>query len=178
MRELSLHLLDIVQNSLEAGANLIEMRVVEDKLRDQFVLEVCDNGRGMSEQELLKAQDPFYTTRTTRKVGLGLSLLKANCQATGGDLFLESKPKEGTIVKAVLGLSHIDRPPLGDLVATMVTLVAGSTEVDFRLERRSETIDYCVDTRDLRRELGDVPLNNSQVISWLTEYLTELEGQH
>lgn len=178
MRELSLHLLDIVQNSIEAGADFIEIEIIEDKPQDQFVMEIRDNGRGMSEEELVKALDPFYTTRTTRKVGMGLSLLKANCQATGGDLFLQSQQNHGTTVKAVLGLSHIDCPPLGDLAATMVALVAGSPEVDFCLERKGYNKEYTLDTRELRELMAELPLNNPKVLSWLREFIQEREGKN
>lgn len=177
MRELSLHLLDIVQNSLAAGADSIGIRIIEDKLKDQFVMEIRDNGRGMSKEELACAQDPFYTTRTTRKVGLGLSLLKANCQATSGDLFLQSRKNQGTTVKAVLGLSHLDRPPLGDLATTMVALVSGSPEVDFRLERKATDKEYSIDTREMRKLLDNVPLNNPQVLSWLSQSIKEQEQE-
>lgn len=176
MRELSLHILDITQNSLRAGATIVQLRLVEDYLLDKLVIEISDNGRGMTEEETARALDPFYTTRTTRKVGLGLSMFQANCEATGGELALESQPGIGTKVKAILGLSHIDRPPLGDLPATMLTLIAGSPEVEFSLEHRSREREYRFATQEIRNILGDTPLDQPEILNWLREYLVEQEN--
>lgn len=176
MRDLSLHILDIVQNSLRAEASCITIRVSEDPDRDWLTIEVIDNGRGMTPEQLAKALDPFYTTRSTRKVGLGLSLFQANCQAAGGDLTLESQPGKGTRIKAGMVLSHIDRLPLGDLPATLITLIAGAPEVDFCWERRCGAKEYKLATRELRKILGDVPLNQPEVIKWLQDFLQEQEN--
>ncbi len=176
MREIALHLLDIVQNSLQAEADLVEIQVLEDKRLDQLIMVISDNGRGMTREESARALDPFYTTRTTRRVGLGLSLLKVNCRASGGDLLIESEPGRGTTVKAVFGLSHIDRPPLGNLVLTMLSLVAGSPEVDFVLHHKKNGQEYCFSTREMREQLGPVPLNRPEVLEWLEAFLTEKEN--
>lgn len=175
MRDLSLHILDIVQNSLRAEASLIQIRVVEDYELDRLVIEISDNGRGMTREEIAKALDPFYTTRTTRKVGLGLSLFQANCQAAGGDLAIESQPGAGTKVVASLVLSHLDRLPLGDLPATLVTLISGWPKVEFYLERKSGPKEYRFTTHEIREILGETPLNQPEIIQWIREYLAQQE---
>jgi len=175
MRELALHILDIAQNSLRAEASRISILIEEDYERDCLTIEIADNGRGMLKEEIAKALDPFYTTRTTRKVGLGLSLFQANCQAAGGDLAMESEPGKGTKVKVWLVLSHIDRPPLGDLPATLVTLIAGSPKVEFVLEHRSGEQAYRFTTQELKGILGEIPLNQPKVIQWIKDYLQEQE---
>lgn len=175
MRDLSLHILDIVQNSLRAGASLIQLRVEEDQIGERLTIEIRDNGRGMTEEEIVLALDPFYTTRTTRKVGLGLSMFQANCQACGGGLYLNSQPGSGTCVTAIMGLTHLDRPPLGDLPASIAVLIAGSPQVDFVLQRKKGEKEYFFSTGELREVLGDIPLCQPQVIDWIRDYLNEQE---
>jgi len=176
MRDLSLHILDIVQNSLRAGATNIQLRLVEDDKLDQLLIEISDNGRGMDREEIARALDPFYTTRTTRKVGLGLSMFQANCQACDGELFLESQPGQGTIVKATFRLSHIDKPPLGDLPATLITLISGSPEVEFSLEHKYREKGYRFATQEIKQILGDTPLNRPEILNWIKEFLAEQEN--
>ncbi|MDP2278399.1 MAG: ATP-binding protein [Nitrospirota bacterium] len=164
MEDLSLHILDIVENSIAAGANRVEIRVIEDTKKDILSVEIRDNGKGMSEEVLGKAIYPFYTTRTTRRVGLGLSLLSQSAKEAEGDMAITSKKGEGTIVIADFKHSHIDRKPLGNMAETLIVLIAGNPDIDFLYEHRLNNRAYSIDTKDIREELGDVPLSSPDVI--------------
>lgn len=177
MRELSLHILDIVQNSLAAGANRICIRIREDTAGDRLVIEIEDNGCGMNDEQIKRALDPFYTTRKTRRVGLGLSLLQANAQACGGDLAISSTPGCGTVVRADFQLSHIDRVPLGDIVATLITLLSGWPDIHFIYERQRDEKRVAFDCAEIKKALGGIPFNHPEVLTWLQEYLQEKENE-
>ena len=134
MEDLSLHILDILENSVAASARTIEITIVEDTAADRLSLEISDDGEGMNEEVRGRALDPFFTTRTTRRIGLGLPLLAQAARDTGGDLELESAPGKGTTLRASFELSHPDRKPLGDLSATLGAILAGKPELDLRFE--------------------------------------------
>ena len=131
MRELSLNILDIAQNSLSAGAGLVTLTVDEDSGADSLTLRVEDDGRGMDADTLQRIRDPFYTTRTTRKVGMGIPLFRMAAEMTGGSLDIVSEPGKGTAVTASFSLSHIDRMPLGDMAGTVTALIRLNPGVDF-----------------------------------------------
>jgi len=131
MEDLSLHILDVAENGITAGAGLVRITIEEDTEQDRLTLVIEDNGRGMEPDFLAKVLDPFVTTRTTRKVGMGLSLLQQAAAEADGDLKVESSPGRGTSVKVAMRHSHIDRKPLGDMAATMITLIEGNPDVDF-----------------------------------------------
>lgn len=178
MKELSLNILDIVENSVKAGADLITIELNED--RDKLSFSVTDNGCGMREEVLKGVMDPFYTTRTTRKVGLGIPLLKMAAEQTGGHIRIssrhvdESPLEHGTYIYAEFHKQHIDFTPLGDIISTVTTLIQGSPEIDFVFEHRAE--DFCVtlDTRQLREILGaEIPLNSPEILRWTQQYLDE-----
>lgn len=177
MKELSLNILDITENSVKAGATLTEITLEETE--EVLSITISDNGCGMSEEILKGVTDPFYTTRTTRKVGLGLPLLKMAASMTGGDLTIESKTAEespdshGTRVTANFYKNHIDFTPLGDVVSSVVTLIQGHPDTDFLFTHNFEDGKVSLDTRELRVVLGDVPLNTYEVIKWVEEYLRE-----
>jgi len=177
MRELSLHILDIARNSLEAGATRVEITVREDTRNNLLHMEIKDNGRGMDEHEVQKAADPFYTTRKTRRVGLGLSLLKANALACGGSFSIASQPGSGTTVVAVFQWDHIDRVPLGDMPSTMTALIQGAPGVDFCYRHDFDGRSFCLDTREIRAALEGVSLNHPEVMCWLQEFLAEKEKE-
>ena len=164
MEDISLHILDIVENSIAAGANRVEIRVIEDTRKDILSVEIRDNGKGMSEEVLENAVDPFYTTRTTRRVGLGLSLLSQSAKEAEGDMTIKSKEDEGTTIYAYFKHSHIDRKPLGNMAETLIVLIAGNPDIDFLYEHRLNNRAYSIDTKDIREELGDVPLSSPDVI--------------
>jgi signal transduction histidine kinase len=139
MQDLSLHILDIVENSLAASASRIEIVIVEDTRADSLSLEIRDNGRGMDPETRTKALDPFFTTRTTRRVGLGLPLLAQAARQGGGTFEIASEPGRGTAVKAVFRLSHPDRKPLGDVAETLRAILCGRPELDLRFEYRRDS---------------------------------------
>ncbi len=150
MEDLSLHILDIVENSIRAKASRIEIKVVEDIRKDLLTIEINDNGQGIDEETVKKVLDPFFTTRVTRKVGLGLPLLSQAARESGGDVEIESKVGRGTRIKATFGYSHIDRKPLGNMETTLTTLIAGNPEVDFIYEHKNDELEYRLDTKEIR----------------------------
>lgn len=176
MRELSLHILDIVQNSLEAGATHITIEIDEDLAEDRLTIRVMDNGRGMDAETLRRVTDPFFTTRKTRKVGLGLPLLKAAAEQCNGRLTIQSAPGQGTTVTAEFQHSHIDRAPLGDMPASLMTILLAEQPVEVRYVHRVNERQFVLDTRELREALGDVPLTHPKVRQWLYEYLRQGEA--
>ncbi|NLD45548.1 MAG: ATP-binding protein [Chloroflexi bacterium] len=173
MRELSLHLLDLVENSLEAGASLVEIEIVEDHGRNLLSMAVSDNGKGMDTEVVARATDPFYTTRTTRSVGMGIPLLRAAAQQCNGDLWVTSRQGEGTQVRAEFALDHIDRAPLGDLKATLMGILLSNRSCDVRYTHRVDRRQFSFDTRDLRAALGNVPLAHPRVRAWIEAFLDE-----
>lgn len=176
MEELSLHILDIVQNSVAADAKLIEVEITEDTAKDKLTVTVKDDGRGMSEETLRKVTDPFTTGRKTRCVGLGIPLLKLAAELTGGRVELSSELGKGTTVTAMFGYSHIDRQPLGDIVSTIHQLIVMNENTDFLYTHRINSKVFTLDTRQMREILGGVPLNTHEVMVWLLEYLKENES--
>lgn len=178
MRELSLHILDIVQNSIQARATEISIRVDISTVRDELKIEIDDNGHGMSKTMAERALDPFVTTRTTRRVGLGLPLFKAAAERCDGDFTLQSEEGQGTLICARFRFHHIDRAPMGDIVATLTTLIQGNPEVDFQYEHHYDDQFYCLSTHLLRKELDGIPLNHPLVLEYIAndvrEGLTEL----
>jgi hypothetical protein len=150
MEDLSLHILDIAQNSLEAGASLIEIEISESLQEDLLTILVRDNGRGMDPQTLAKATDPFFTTRTTRRVGMGLPLLSAATRATGGSLAIDTRPGQGTTIRATFLHGHLDRAPLGDIETTLMVLLAGQPDKDIRFRHTLDDREFELDSRDFR----------------------------
>ena len=173
MKELSLHILDIVQNSISAEANRIEVLIDENITEDKYVIIVIDNGKGMDEEMLQLVMDPFFTTRTTRKIGVGISLFKQNAEQTGGNLTIESKVGEGTKVKAVFGYNHIDRPILGDMAGTMTLLIGANPNIRFIYNHNTSLSEFEFDTNEVKEELGKVPINHPDILKALKELITE-----
>jgi len=171
MEDLSLHILDVVENSTAAGATRIEIGIREDTRGDRLVLTIRDNGRGMDPALLARVRDPFATTRTTRRVGLGLSLLDQAAREADGHLEIRSTPGAGTEVVATFRHGHVDRRPLGDLAATLITLILGNPTVDFRLEWERDGASTTVDTREIKQELGGVPITDPAVLALIRELL-------
>lgn len=171
MRELSLHILDIVENGITAGAGCITIRVEESSVADGLQIRVHDNGRGMPSRKADNVANPFVTTRTTRRVGLGLSLLAAAARRCEGDIRVNAAPGKGTEVTATFRRSHIDRAPLGDMAATLGTLIMGNPQVDFVYIHRLDGREFTLDTRDLKREVEGVDLSSPVVVSQLMELI-------
>lgn len=177
MREISLHIMDIAQNSVRAQASLITIRLLADKKADQLTVEIIDNGSGMSEEMTAHVTDPFVTSRTTRRVGLGLSLLQAGAEGTGGSFTVSSKLGDGTDVRAVYTMSHLDRPPIGDFAGTAESLMICNPDLDFRIEVQlpDSTAVQDLDTREIRSMLGgDVRLDEPEIAAWIRENLHEM----
>lgn len=178
MKELSLNILDITENSVKAGATLTQ--IILEETDNNLTVIIADNGCGMSEETVKRVTDPFYTTRTTRKVGLGIPFYKLSAEQTGGSFEIKSKSKEeyplehGTVVTAVYNKNHIDFTPLGDIVATITTLIQGHPDTDFLFRHTKSGKTAELDTRQLREVLGEeVSLSEYEVIKWIEEYLKE-----
>jgi len=173
MKDLSLHILDIVQNSIRANAKLIGIEIMEQPDDNQLIITITDDGSGMNPEQLQRAIDPFYTSRTTRKVGLGLSLFRQNAEMTGGTFSIKSELGKGTQVTAVFGLNHLDRPIIGDLVGTLLILICTSGETNYAFKHQTPFGKFGLDTRDIKQTLENVPLNHPDVRSFLKEMLRE-----
>ena len=177
MKELSLNILDIAENSIKARATLTEISITERG--NLLTLTIKDDGVGMSEETLRSVTNPFYTTRKTRSVGLGIPLLKLTAEQTGGGLSIISKiadnldPTHGTTVSARFYKDHLDFTPLGDVISSITTLILGHPDTDILFTHETEGGRVELDTRELREVLEGVPLDNYEVISWIRENLEE-----
>jgi len=173
MQDLSLHILDIAENSINADAKNIVIRIAEDSKRDVLIIEIIDDGKGMNPEYKEKVTDPFVTTRTTRRVGLGLPLLKAAAETANGKLTIESAPGTGTIVTATFQLSHIDRKPIGNMAETIITLAAGNPEVNLRYVRKRDSKEFIFDTKHFMKNLNGSRKNFTAALSEMRNYLKE-----
>ena len=174
MKELSLNILDVTENSVKAGATLTEILLEETE--NELTIKIADDGCGMDEETVKSVVDPFYTTRTTRKVGLGVPLLKMAAEQTDGSFSVQSSVKKenhGTVVTAVFNKNHLDFTPLGDVVSTLTTLIQGHPDTDFYFSHKKVGGVVTLDTREIRQVLEGVPLNSYEVIKWIEEYLKE-----
>ncbi len=179
MKELSLNILDIAENSVKAGATLTQILITETN--ETLTLTFKDDGCGMSDETVKTVTNPFYTTRTTRKVGMGLPFLKMQAEMTGGSLMVESKWQQefptnhGTVVEAVFYKNHLDFTPLGDVTESICTLIQGHPDTDFLFLHKMPNGEVSLDTRELRAVLEDIPLNSYEIINWIRE---NLNGQY
>ena len=173
MQELSLNVLDVAENSVRADASLVEITVEEDTAAGWLTIVIRDNGRGMTPEQVQTVIDPFYTTRTTRKMGLGVPFFRMAAQLSGGDLTIQSRVGEGTAVTATFGLTSIDRMPLGDINGTIATLVQCNPGIDWLYTRRKDGREMVMDTRQFREVLEDMPLDSPEVLGFLRDYLAE-----
>lgn len=177
MREIAHHILDIVRNSLEAGATRVQLAVSEDDRADRLVIEITDNGRGMTPEVLERVIDPFYTSRSTRRQGLGLPLLKATCDRCGGVLALRSTPGHGTVVRAEMQLGHLDRPPVGDMGAVIQALACEAEHLHLTYRHDIGPRHFGLDTNELQYELDDIFLRSPVVLDWLRRHVNESLGE-
>lgn len=173
LRELALHVLDLAENSLNAGASLVTIEVVEDVAADRLTIRVADNGHGMDAETAARVVDPFFTTRSTRKVALGLPFLKQAAEMCSGTLTIDSEVGQGTAVTATFQRSHIDRMPLGDLPGTILTLIVGYPQADFLFRHAIGEKSVQLDTRPIKAELGDVALSEPEVIEYLKKQIAD-----
>jgi hypothetical protein len=178
MRELSMHILDVLENSLEGGATQVDVAIDEDLEADVLTIVVRDNGRGMDAQTARRALDPFFTTRTTRHVGLGLPLFAAAAQRCEGDLTLQSTRGSGTAVAARFRHSHVDRAPLGNMADTLLAFLLGAGDgMRLRYTHRVGSRTFELDTAAIRAELGEIPFSYPDVRNWIHDYVAEGEAE-
>ena len=173
MLELALHILDIAENSVRAQAKWVSIDINEDRLKDLLGIEIADDGVGMNEEALQKALDPFYTSKTVRSVGLGLPMFKEAAERAGGKFTIRSSQGAGTRVSALFQLSHIDRQPLGDVTGALVTLIVGNASVDFIYRHRCGERVFELDTREIRQEIGDIPIYHMEIATWIRQQMRE-----
>lgn len=174
MPELSLNILDVAQNSVTAGATLIQISILADTPADRLTICIKDNGCGMNEEQMRNVTDPFFTSRKTRKVGLGIPFFKMAAELTGGGFHIESQPGAGTVITAVFGLSSIDRMPLGNMADTMSVLIGPNPDLDFLLSIDLDGRGFVMDTREFRDVLGpEIPLCEPQVLHYIEGYIKE-----
>jgi anti-sigma regulatory factor (Ser/Thr protein kinase) len=173
MEDLSLHILDIAENSIKAQAKTISITVEESKKKDLLSLEILDDGIGMDEDKKAKALDPFFSTRKERRFGLGLSLLEEASKTANGRFFLDSEPGKGTKVVATFQASHVDTKPLGDVPQTLVTLIVGSPDVDILYRHVTDKSEYVLDTADIKSQLNGIPISSPEVIHIIKKNIIE-----
>lgn len=174
MRELSLHILDIIENSRRAEADLIKIKI-EENLQDNLLkIIIEDNGSGIEREKLEEITDPFITSRTTRDVGLGLSLFKSAAESCSGNFKINSEPGEGTRVTAEFEYNHIDRAPLGDMTTTISNFIAANGEqVDLVYQHQYQDQNFYFDSREIKAELDDLSIQSRQITAWIREYIEE-----
>ena len=168
-----MHILDIVENSIDAGAQKIEIIIEENTKQNVLVLKIKDNGKGMDKKTLDKVLDPFYTTKKVRRVGLGLSMLAQAAKEAEGDFDVKSEKQKGTTVTAEFVYDHIDRKPIGNMAETMIALIASKgLNVDLIYKHRKNGKSFVLDTKQLKKELHDIPINNPEVLSSLRKQIS------
>ena len=173
MRELSLNVMDVAQNSVRAEATLVRISVTESDKDDRLTIVIADNGYGMTDEQVQQVIDPFFTTRTTRKVGLGVPLFKLSAEQTGGSFDIQSEKGVGTTTTASYVKSHVDMTPLGDINDTIKILIQCNPDIDFVYTCTTDAGSFTLDTRELREVLGDVALDTPDVLEWIADYLEE-----
>ncbi len=169
MKDISYHILDIVQNSLQAGATHVVIRINEQNINGLYEVIIRDNGKGIANTEIARVTDPFYTTGKNKRFGLGLPLLKQNAEQTGGYLQIKSVTGQKTTVKAIFRLNHIDCLPEGDIALTLRTLIAGFPDVDFVYEHQINQKKWKLSTAEMKKELYPVPVNTVEVLDFITQ---------
>lgn len=173
MTEISLNVLDVAENSTQAGASLVRITIAADTSTDQLTIIIADDGCGMTPEQMDQVTDPFFTSRTTRTVGLGVPFFKYAAESTDGHFEITSKLQEGTTVTAVFGLSHINRMPLGDINSTIHTLMVYHPETDFLYQYCYNGHSFILDTRKIREILGDIPFDTPEISAYIKNYLDE-----
>lgn len=173
MEDLSLHILDIAENSINAGAKNIKIRIIENTKKDILRIEIIDNGKGMEPETKNKATDPFYTSRTTRKVGLGLPMLREAAEAANGQVEIDSRLGLGTIVTANFQRSHIDRKPIGNIAETLVALIAGNPNTEITYIEKSNSKKFIFDSSEIKNRIKDGQINSPDVLIFIKKYIND-----
>ncbi len=177
MRDMAMHIMDIAQNSIYANATAITIEVIENKDDDSYVVIVDDNGGGMSREMVSKVTDPYVTTRTTRKTGLGIPLLKLNAERTGGNFHIHSEEGKGTNVKAEFVFTHPDRLPAGDIAGIIVLLIAANPGIEFKYQHVTNKGKYALCTAEINETLEGVSISEPSVVRFLKEMIKENQQQ-
>jgi anti-sigma regulatory factor (Ser/Thr protein kinase) len=182
MEDLSLHILDIIQNSISAKAKNIEIELIDSRLDGFITLRIVDDGEGMDQEILKRAEDPFYTTKG-KKTGLGIPLLKQSCLECEGDFRIESSPGRGCSITAKFRRDHIDRKPIGDIGSTIVSAIVTCPECRFRfiakkVSEKGEEEVFIFDTDDIKKELEDIPINSPPVLKFIKGLFEVLKFEH
>lgn len=173
MKNIALHILDIVHNSIRAEAKCVEVYILQSEKKNVLDIVIKDNGKGMSREMLEKVTDPYTTSRTTRKVGMGISLLKQNAEMSGGTFSISSAENKGTMLNATFQLDHLDTPPIGDIIDTMVGITAGTPQCDFMFTYITDKGEYLFNTKEVKEVLEETPISDPQVVKYLKEMLIE-----
>ena len=172
MKEICENIIDIVNNSIVAGATNIEIEISEDVAGDILRISIKDNGKGIEPDQLQRISDPFFTSKAKRRIGMGTSLLKFHAELTGGEFSIQSKPGEGTGVFASFGLSHVDRQPLGDISGTLLMFLTANPNVSITYRHVTDHGSFGFDSAELKDALGGVQLNRPEVRNILKEYIS------
>lgn len=173
LRDISLHILDLAQNSVTAGAETIEIVIECDEKNEFLALSIKDNGCGMSADFLASVTDPFTTSRTTRKVGMGIPFFKLACEQAGGEFSISSVLKEGTELKGSLAVENIDRLPLGNVGSSVTSLILSAPQIRFLVTLKSAKGEFCFDTEAVKEEIGEVPITEYEILQWTEKYINE-----
>lgn len=173
MQDLAMYILEILMNSIHADSKLIKLLISFSKDKDEVLLVLEDDGRGMDEELLKRVVSPFATTRTTRKIGLGVAFLKELCESCEGDLLIESTVGVGTKTTAKYKLSHIDAPPLGNLGEMMMFSIQANQEIDYEFDYREDGYQFKFDTKEIRKELGGLKLDDPEILLWIKDYINQ-----
>ena len=173
MNDLSMHILDIIQNSLSAGASLIELDVWENAANNLLTITIKDNGKGMTPEQVARVTDPFFTSRTTRKVGMGLPLYRQSAEQSGGALKVESEVGAGTSVTATFGYDHVDRPPMGNLANAVVLMMSANPNHLFRFSYTYNNQSYSINTQEINEVLDGLPIHDTQIIKMIQQIIEE-----
>jgi len=175
MEDLSLHILDIVENSINAGAKNVTVRMIENARTDKMIIEIKDDGKGMNPEEIKQATDPFFTSRTTRKVGLGLSLIQEATDMANGTLVIRSTKGRGTKIAATFQRSHIDRKPIGNIMATLMMLIVGNPDVEFRFIHKRDNEKFELDTRKMKNKIRGSNIHSANALTVVRKHLLQYQ---
>lgn len=173
MKEIALHIMDIAQNSIKAGADEIRITIDESPSTDTLTLTISDTGSGMDEEACAKASSPWFTSRTTRKVGMGLPLLQMNAALSGGEMKITSVKSKGTTVTATFGYNHVDRPPLGDTGGTIALLIMSNPSINIIYTHLFDGAEWSISTREIKDELGEEAVTDLMIVRSLKEIIKE-----
>ena len=177
VEDICFHIVDMVENAVAAGAETIDVFIFESDKENLLRLEVRDDGRGMDRETVEKAQDPFYTTKEFKRVGLGIPLLKATAQICNGDFRIDSRPGEGTMIRASMEKGHIDCPPLGNVADTIVGLLVSFDSRNLRFAYQNDLGEFSLSTAEIRQQVGDLHFSHPDVFRFLKGYIGEKLGR-